>query len=748
MMKFDKLTIALPLIAGAALTASAIGPSSQGASPESYGKFISKKSASPAKVQAFISESDKKGPMKVQAYAGEGNAEVDKFGQLTIVEQEDFSLLTTGSEEAPDFDTQLEIQQWMIDPETGNIMRDEYNNPIENPDFQYPWNNMKNEYISSENKNWGVGNAYPAGGMLYFPFSQDYPQGKISTPWIDLSANGGTFVLEFKVKVTEEAKSNPNMPAMIIVETAETRGMSPTWDMFEETFVNYENITTEWTTFRLVYQGAGETTLCNIVGQGVAGGMYIDDVKLYTLTPYLATPVMRRHSDFTENSFTLNWNPVEGAEKYLVNIWYDDLWGDREIIAKDAETTSTSYKAEGTNLDDIYYYTVQAVNSEHSSLASMPKELFDIIAPKMRGAKLIDKATHLYEGGVEEVVSAFGYNYFATAKRTAENDGTFTITDEHFTGWSHPLYEDDWDYTKEDPVDDKIVSLYFPTDIGQQGWYGENFMIYKDYICLCPFFYEASYWQQMSCWVSPEFDMSKDGGKISVSMKLAAQWDPDFQNYASCAIALFNWNEELGDYEQVELAYCRELDFDWQDRSIEFTKGSARSKIGFFAVGSYGDLYIDDILITQNYKAGESFQDPFYFSTWQLAEQVWDPTYFEFNVPDRALDCEIYQRAQAVRMHHNAYGGYDGEKESGFADYDFVDIPNSVPVLKETGIRANIRVADGTIMIDNAKGEAVSVTTSSGISINLGNGKDIKYRPDAKGIYVVTIGGNGIKLAI
>lgn len=746
MAKINYTLLTLSLTAASVLQANAGVPSE---SPSTYGSFIGKTSLrNDKKVQAFTSESNQKsGPKKVQAFANDGNSLVDEIGVLTLLEEEDFSKLTSGSEEAPDLSTNMEILQWMTDPETGDIVTDEYGNVLMNPEYEYPWNNMKPEFISGD-KGWGIGNAFPAGGMLYFPFSQDMPQGKISTPWIDLSANSGTFVLEFKVKVNEEATTNPSMPPMIIVETAETNNMSPTWDTFEETFINYENISTEWTTFRLVYQGAGTSTLCNIVGQGLSGGMYIDDVRLYSLKPYLATPVTRLHSDFTDHSFVLNWNPVENAEKYLVNIWYENLYGQKVTVAENAETTEPFYKAEGTNLDDVYMYTVQAVNSEHSSLTTLPREVFDIITPEMRKAVLIDKDSRRYKGGVEEVLSAYGYNYFATARRKAESDGAFVITDEKFTGWSHPLYEDGWDYTKENPVDDKIASLYFPTDINQQGWYGSYFMIYKDYICLCPFFYEATYHRDMAAWVSPEFDLSKDNGKISISMNLAGEYDYTFENYPSCAVALFNWNEELGDYEQVELAYCRDLNFDWQKRSVEFTQGSSRSKIGFFAIGSYGDLYMDDILITQNYKAGETFDDPFYFSTWQLAEQTWDPTTFEFEVPERVLGNEIHQRAQAVRMHLDATGAYDGEKESGFAPYDLVvDTSNGVSLV-ESGIASNVSARQGEIIISNPEGKEVSVASIAGITTRLGRGEQISYRPTAKGTYIVKIGSESVKIIL
>lgn len=746
MEKFTYFAAFASFFAATAFTASAIVPT--GVAPDTYGSFRSKTNSGPAKVSAFFSGGNSQsGPMKVLAYANDGNAEVDKIGELILKEQEDFSKLTAGTEENPDLSVSLEIPQWLIDPETGDFQTDDQGNVIPNPDFEYPWNNMKPEFISGD-KGWGVGNAFPAGGMLYFPFSQNSPQGKISTPWIDLSDYGGTFVLEFKVKATAEALSNPDMPANIIVETAETNDMSPRWDLFEDTFYNYANISSEWTTFRLVFQGAGKSTLCNIVGQGLAGGMYIDDVKIYSLRPYLATPVLRRHSDFTDSSLVLNWHPVDGAEKYIVNLWYDDLYGDRVVLLDKAETAETSLKVDGTNLDDTYFFNVQAINSEYKSLTSKDQEIFDIVTPRMRKANILDKENQIYEGGVEEVISAFGYNYTASALRTAEEDGTFVVTDEKFTGWSHPIYEDGWNYTKENPVDDKISSLYFPTDINQQGWYGENFMIYKDYLCLCPFFYVSTYGQEQDCWVSPEFDLSKDGGKISVNLDLAAAYDYTYDNYASCAIALFNWNDELGDYEQVELVYFRDLTFDWQNRSVTLTKGCSRSKIGFFGVGSFGDLYIDNILITQNYKKGESFYDPFFFSTWQLAENMLDPTTFEFAIPEHAKGKDIFQNAQAVRMHLNQSGSYDGEATSNFSNYDFVGTSIAGVTLVEDNARKNVSVRNGVITISNPERENVSICTATGVKHNLGNAKEITYRPDNHCVYIVTVGANSIKLSI
>lgn len=746
MAKSNHYYATLPIALFVALSASAGNVPT--ISPDLYGKLKGKTITPLQQLQPNPqAPAASRGPLKLQAYANDGNALVDQIGDLFLVDQEDFSLLTTGSEEEPDFDTDLAIEEYMTDPDTGMILRDENGNPIPNPDFEYPWNNMKPEYITG-NGGWGVGNAYPAGGMLYFSFGPGAEQGKISTPWLDLSAYGGTFVLEFKVKITEAA-ANAEQPTMILVETAETNNMGPSWDIFEDAFVNYQNISTEWTTFRLLFQGAGPSTLCNIVGMGLDGGMFIDDIKIYSLRPFLATPVLRRHSEFTENSFVANWDPVEGAEKYIFDLWYDDLYGERHMLADKLELTENSYKVEGTNLDDIYFYNVQAVNSEHESLIpSHPREVFDIITPKMRKATLLDEDANLFEGGVEEVISAFGYNYFVQRKRVAEADGEFVLTHETFDGWSHPDYEDGWNYTKENPVDDKVVGYYFPTDLKQQGWYGENFQIYKDYLCLVPFFYEASLHQEQTAWVSPEFDLSRDGGKVKMSMKLASSYDVYNELYSHVIVGLFNWNEEIQDYEQVELVYCKDLTFDWQTREIELTKGSARSKIAIFGAGSYQDVYIDDIVISQNLKKGDVFMDPFFFRTWQLGEVMADPSSFEFEVPDHAQGYDIYQKAQAARIHYDANGRYDGEAFSGFAADDYIASMTSGIRLTENGLTSNIRVADGKLYITNPNGEEVSIAKTDGISRRLGNAAEITCSVPSNGIVIVTIGNKATKIAL
>ena len=736
----NKLLLTASALACVALTATATLP--EAANPATYGaglrsRNLTELTANPGRKAAAKA----KGPSKVLAYADAGIDNVERYGELVTLLEEDFSLLATGSEEAPDLTAVLEI-----DPSDSK--------------FQYPWNNMNTAYTHGEGR-WGCHTAYPAGGCLYWNLDRVNPQGNLTLPISDLTANNGLFVLEFRARLQNE--QDPSMPTGIIVECAETHNWAPMWDNVDDAFVT-DQLTTEWRTFRLVFQGGGPSTIVNIVGQGINGGIFLDDVKLYTLKSHVAPPVLKRHSDFEEDHFNENWEAVEGADSYIVNVWSLDAEGNKEYAAENVAVAApaTTLLVENTYPDKTYYFDVVAKKGEYTSVVPLCKDIFDIAVPTLRKAVAVGDDGITFEGGVEEQEAAYGFSYMATAKRTAEEDGPFVITREDFTGWrTHLLEGDDTEYTKENPFLDGVVpGPFYPTDIKQQGWYGKNYMTYKDYLMLAPFYYTASGMaSEQCCWASPQFDLSKDGGKVTVDLKLAADlWEyyddagNAYSRYADCAVALFNWNDEKGDYDQVDAVYITDLKFDWQNKQVVLNGASARSSIAIFGLNSYNDMFVDDIVITQNYKKGESFQDPFYYRTWQLAEdpEVVDKTTFRYTVPDYASGTEVYQRAFAGRARFDSQGQYIGYAASLWTDYDKVGSTDKYTGigLVENDLASKVRVAAGTIYISNPEGQEVVVATVDGRCVRLGNAAELSYTPGASGIYMVKVGNSSIKIAL
>lgn len=651
------------------------------------------------------------------------------YGEMTLLIEEDFSLLTTGSEENPDMNTVLNYE-W------------------DDPEYQYVWNNMKPEFVHGDLK-WGIGNAYPAGGMVCFPFSQENPEAHIVTPMMDLTANDGTFVVEFRAKA---AKGTELMKLM--VEASDTRNWGPTWDSFDDA-VDFLTVSEDWTTYRAVFQKGGPTSICNIYAAGMSGALFVDDVKMYSLAPYVQTPVLKRHTDFTQTSFKANWEPVEGADSYLLSVWTKDVETGKAFFIEDREVKGTSSEVTGVNETETYFYDVRAVKGDKKSLLPLPYEVFDIVTPEMMPATKSDDDERTYTSRVKPVASARGYNFTVMAERKAKADGPFVITNEQFTGWKHPGIEADQPEWDIDHPGDNVSGLWYPTDIKQQGWHGENFMTYKDFLCLDPWHYEMAH--EQAGWISPEFDLSKDGGKISIDLKLAGKlcqlWDeqgnPAGTVIADCLVALFNWNDELADYEQVELVRCSDVPTSWKDYHVELTKGSSRSVIGFFAVHSLENLYVDDIVIKQNYKAGETFHDPFAYRTWLLADQIrndgGDPEQFTYTLPRHAWDLDIYNKAQAARIHFDERNSHDGQALSGFSKSEYVgNYYSAVNMVLEDG-NGSASIDHGTISILNPDAEDVYVCTADGKMVTLGNATEISYAA-GKGAYVVRIGEKSIKL--
>lgn len=685
----------------------------------------------------------KKGPNKSVALYGNQCADAEKYGELTLLLEEDFSLMTAGSEEAPDPDTVLEM-----DPE--------------DPDYQYLWNNMKPGFTHGDGR-WGTGGVFSAGGMIYMANDYGNDQAHIVTPLLDLSGDDGTFVVELRAK----ARGCKKFP-ILMIEAAETNNWSPTWDMFETDAV-YGDLPDQWITYRAVFRGGGPTTLINIVTTNIIagdnpyeptiidGGLLIDDIKVYKVKPFVEAPKLLSHREFKNKSFLACWEPVANADSYLVSVSSTDEEGNSSVLFTDKETTETSMRVENIDPKATYYYQVKAKSGEHVSLPQLPQEVYDIEVPTLEKAEAVAGTEHDFIGKIAPSEAAIGYGYAALAKRTAEEDGPFVITNLDFNGWRNPALDEMTDIpelTIEDPWDN-VSSLYYAHDIPQQGWAGYNMMTYQDFLCLDPYHYEMR--GETVSWESPEMDLSKDGGKISIDLKLAGKKSEYYDAQgnrivlmAKCVVGLFNWNEELEDYEEVETVTIDGLRTKWQDFHVDLTKGSERSVISFFAVGSLDNMYVDDIVIKQNYKKGETFLDPFYYCPWYESAEYDEPNRIPYTVPGYASGMEVYNRATATRAIPFAYGGYQGVASSKLSGTELV---GSTPWYSGIGsITLNpgngSAALDGNrVIVNNPDGRDVNLYYIDGKRVSaLGNAQNIVETVSQHGIYIVTIGNKSIKL--
>ena len=477
------------------------------------------------------------------------------YGEEQQVMFEDFAKMTSGSEATPDTEA--------------NIIKDE---------FEYPWINTKDEYFKQAG--WGSGNAYPAGGTVYLD-SNPNDMAHINTPMLNVAANGGIAWIRFKARA-KNAGDNPQ----VMVEAAETFNMSPSWRMMGSAAL--PQLSTEWKEYSMFFYGGGEYTLFNIVS--VMAPVYIDNIEVFTVKQHVGTPTTLPHTNYEGTSFDANWTPVEGATGYKVNVFtLNKETGKAEYLFENKPVTTNKFHVTGATSGQTYFYNVAATKDNYTSIPSDKMFVYNLEAPVLKDVTNLDRNKYTAEWST--VPSAERYNYIAYYDRKADKTGEFVVTNEDFTG----VKDADGNltgWTKEDPNPGSYDSYYIP-EMKQAGWKGTQYAPYTDYICLDGWQYYHNH--QDAGLISPEMDMSKDGGKFTVNVKLAGastiaidENNNEFTAYTQAAFALFNYNETTCDYEQAELiypeGYPKAVNGDWKNFTINFTKGSKKSIIGIYAV--------------------------------------------------------------------------------------------------------------------------------------------------------------------
>ena len=524
--------------------------------------------------------------------------------------------------------------------------------------------------------------------------------------------------------------------------------MSPTWDLLGA--FPLPPVTQEWQTYEVIFYGGGSYSIFNIVVNDHP--VYIDNLEVYQIDQYVSTPKALPHTNYKGSSFDANWTKVAEAESYLLDVYSRGANGaDVEYLLEAQVVNDTTFNVTNAESGKTYYYEVRARKGTHVSIVSKAMEVFDLEVPKMNPVNNLTASAEdvTYTASWNAVPSAERYNYFARFKRTAAADGAFFVTDENFDGIKTPSGElTGW--TIENPSTYTYDEVYL-SDLAQAGWKGTNYAPYTDYICLDAWQYIFNHTD--AGLISPELDLSKDGGKIDLSVKLyATKYVGDdgqgnqVEGYTRAAIALFQYDETVGDYVQSELLYLNESDGlvdQWKVFNVSLTKGTERSVIGIYAVYAPENLYVDDLKITQKYKAGESLPDPFLFKRYLESESI------DVNVPERVFKNEMFHQVAAVK--HGGQGvQYQGYKTTPFSPLQSFGVcPSPTNLTPSVSMaKAMVQVIGDNIHIDNVHGEAVSIYDFSGrlvysdysgngsIVVNLGQG----------GTFIVKVGNRSMKL--
>ena len=509
-----------------------------------------------------------------------------------------------------------------------------------------------------------------------------------------------------------------------------------------------------------MFQNAGAYSMFNIfhpqMTQGeVLGNIYVDNFRVYQVNPYVKMPTLYGHSYYTGESFNVSWSKVENADHYLLNVyWVDETNGNAKMYAAENQSVNdTTFTVNGIISGKNYYYVVQSVDAAgHKSFESTPKLICDLRGPKDFTATDINQDNGTFTASWEAAPSAERYNYWAYCDRKATQDGPMRLTDEDFTGvkcpdgtlgegWGYSMTEAEWKETSVTNPSYFSMDNYVIQPINQGGWVAKNGFPLADG-CIKVDGYQYVYNNSDAGLISPELDLSKNGGKITINVDL---WgDTETIQYedgskvdytAQCAVALFNWDSAKNDFTQAELIYVKDLNSSWQNRTIELTKGTDRSIIGLYCVGSPANLFFDNLKIDQDYKAGETFVDPIVYHRW------WEGTSVDVQIPIHGNLGNITHRVTAIK----------GNPETGAiveslpSDTEFVGRYESTDVKSVNLLsKANVRVEGQTIVV-NGNG-LVQVYTLDGALVAKAEANGQARITVPSGAYIVKTNNESVKV--
>lgn len=694
---------------------------------------LQQRNTTPAKVQqkASIFSTENVNSSRMQLLSAVAKADAvrpySEYGTVVDIASEDFSKLTTGTPGNPDTNTELT-----------------WNNP------DNVWITMLDQY--TQTPGWGCRGAYSAGGELYIE------AGSVNTPMLDVSGYSGICMIQFDCY----AASSTVEATSVGIEAAETNGMGPTWDMLGSNILPAVN--NEKKTYTYMFYGGGKTTIFNIYNYSNTA-ILVDNIHVYQIDQTVGTPSEARHRYYHGEDFNLVWNKAKNAESYLIDMYtLNDAGAIDDYLLHDFDTESsdTTYTVENAVSGQTYYYTIRGKKGDNTSIASEQFEVYDVATPVLNDVEASSITEGKYTATWDAVPSAERYNYTALYKRTAAEDGTFNLTNLVFPGMKYNEGSLDSDgnqlvptYTVKDP-DTHSLDLGVLQDADQAGWTARHYAVYKDALAIDGFFY---YYSKETCSLeSPEFDLSKNNGQFTVNTRLCSEnvlWYDDngnsFNVNPRSMIALFTYDDELDDFVQTESWYVSDLTNDWKDYTHTFTKGTDRSILSAFAVYAPGNLYIENLKIDQDYKAGDTFLDPFYSANFVDSTAIDVPVWKD---SEKLNGADIYHQIQSVRT--------PTEQDQYASSYKRVYSDWSEPTLVTANINgigkvslnstshATVMVKDNNLVVNNPKGEAVNVYGVNGVQVfsNASGAATVNVPMPQRGTYIIKVGKQSIKFVL
>ncbi len=465
-------------------------------------------------------------------------------GELMTLVSEDFSLMTSGSENEPEAE-EVSLMNGTIPVE--------YTHGIQ----------------------WYGRGVHQAGGAIALRpcmFEDDYGytyegSGYIMTPLTDVRLDDGNFVLRFKAKA-------------VAGSTAVVHGFL--YDKWSSNYYTRQTvtITDEWAEYEMTFQHNmfGNQVAC-VQLSSESDEWFFDDCSIEQDVYGISAPIAHAPRDVDFTHFTAQWDKVFTATSYLVSVY--SLEGDNRVyLLENKGTTDNFLTVEGTVKGGKYYYCVKAKNDKYTSVESEPIEVFVPITsmeiPDVLPAT--DVSATGFTANWSPVYRAQGYLVRLFLKHTAQGDEDYELLHEDF--------EKIEDGTLDWPL------MFYDTDLNDYakmpGWLINQGCTVKGMIGL------DNYWKDYGDFgilTSPDMDLSLGNGHYSVKLNVYGKKGDE--------VYVDSYNGE----EYVRQSFVLEED-GMQSGVVSFENGSKSTHFVITFSGS-GQLLIDDIYVSQQLKAGD-----------------------------------------------------------------------------------------------------------------------------------------------
>lgn len=487
--------------------------------------------------------------------------EADTF-KVSLLMREDFAAFSEGSEEEP-AETPISTQaNWL---------------PLS---------------FTPNSGQWGGEKIYQAGGCAYIHYEGGI-SGGLTTPSFNMSENDGPVIVTMRSKKGQS--TDPDITRdWTVCDLMSVDRNDPTQIQYCQR--DYGNNYDEWNDYKFIYNFKRDPDKdYYFLIYGYDCGAYVDNVEIKFLNPYVEAPVTKAHSDFTNDGFTVNWEPVADADHYLIDIFTigTDRYKTRTYIHRDFKAEGTSHRFEGIETrGKAYYYVVKAVRGEKISPESKPVKVEALIHPTNLSASNVNGTITLSWSPVPD---AQYYLVQLDRKYEAKADENYILCRDNFDEIGYRGEYLDPYYLHEMTIFDGIHGL--------PGWGALNGLIIEGAIGVDGTAQSAGYSE--AYFQSNQMDLTSSNGEVTVKVDMYNVDEIGGAHY-SPIIRLKNVDEDgltLADQKGYRAIFD-----EWQTVTATLTGGSSASVIELSSPGGW--VYFDNLEISRKLKAGDCVVSP------------------------------------------------------------------------------------------------------------------------------------------